>query len=511
MASGSTTARKLKPWPPRWLTKVPAADIKRGDGDRYAQLAEATCRIVKDSVAAPAGSLIELRPWQLELNRRMLARRSDFRMRHRVALIGVPRKNGKSGHTSTIGVGGLVLQPAGGEIYSCAADRDQAKIVFDTAKKMVDQDPVLSSLLKTYRDVIENPTTGTTYKALSSEAFTKEGKNPTLVLFDELHAQPNRELWDVMSLATGARPDPLIAAITTAGQKYDRHGKPTICYELYQYGVRLAQGELDDPTFFFAWWEPQNPNADWRDPKVHAEANPGYDDLVRADDFTSVINTTPESEFRTKRLNQWVSTYSAWFPTGSFEANRVTDEIPDGAEVVLTFDGSFNNDSTGLEAVSIPRDGGKPRVQVVKAWERTAMDPPEWTVNIADVEQQIREACLRWDVKEIICDPYRWARSMQALELEGLPVVAFPQSPERMVPATATTYELVMSGGMEYFESTELERHVGAASLKVGPRGGQLTKESKSSLRKIDLAVCMVMGIARAMWWSGQRDNEFIF
>jgi phage terminase large subunit-like protein len=94
-----------------------------------------------------------------------------------------------------------VLGPTGGEVYSCAADKDQARIVFNTARRMVEMDPELSDLLKVYRDVIEVPATGSVYKALSAEAFTKEGLNPHLVLFDEVHAQPNRELWDVMALA----------------------------------------------------------------------------------------------------------------------------------------------------------------------------------------------------------------------------------------------------------------------------------------------------------------------
>lgn len=498
---------KTKPWPPRWLTKVPAADRRRGDAERFLALGEATCRIVKDSAAAPAGSLISYRSHQRELFSHLLARRSDFRYRHRVALIGKPRKNAKSGETSTIGVAGVVLDPPGSEIYSCAADREQAKVVFGTAKRMIDLDPVLSSMLKTYRDVIENPTTGTIYKALSAEAFTKEGLNPSRVLFDELHAQPNRELWDVMSLATGARPDPMLIAITTAGQRMDRMGKQTICYELYQYGVRVAAGEVHDPSFFFAWWEPRDPAADWRDPKVWAEANPGFGDLVRIDDFESAARTTPEPEFRTKRLNQWVNTYSSWLPSGVLEKRRVKDPIPEGDRVVLVFDGSYNGDSTAILAVSVTE---KPRVQGVALWERTPNDPPDWTVPVQVVEDEIRAACRRWDVVEIACDTARWARSFQILANEGLPVVEFPQSPQRMTPATAQTFEAIMNGQLEYVADglgAALERHVQNAQLRVTSRGSQLSKESSHSGRKIDLAVCMVMGVARAAWWAGQPDD----
>lgn len=467
--------------------------------------------MVKDSVAAPAGQLLSFRPWQVQLFEHLLARRDDFLLRHSKALIGIPRKNGKSGQAAPIGVGALLLQPPGGEIYSCAADREQAKVVFGVAKRMIDLDPVLSSMLNTYKDVIENPTTGTIYKALSAEAYTKEGLNPSLVLFDELHAQPNRELWDVMALATGARPDPLIAAITTAGARYGRNGKPTICYDLYNYGIQLASGELVDPSFFFAWWQPRNPAAPWKSLKTAAECNPGYGDLLRVDDFQTAINTTPEAEYRTKRLNQWVNTYSSWFSGGVLEKNRVKDPIPDGARVVLVFDGSYKGDSTAILAVRIPEAGGKPRVQVVRSWERTAVDPPEWLVPIDEAEEEIRGACKRWDVVEIACDTARWMRTFQILDAEGLPVVEFPQSPQRMTPATAQTYEAVTNRQVEYVESPALERHVSNAQLRVTSRGAQLAKETASSDKKIDLAVCMVMGVARAMWHANQSADDGIW
>ena len=424
----------------------------------------------------------------------------------------MPRKNGKSGGVAPVGVGALLLQPPGGEIYSCAAEKEQAKIVFGQAKRMIDLDPVLSSMLKTYKDVIENPATGSTYKALSAEAYSKEGLNPSLVLFDELHAQPNRELWDVMSLATGARPDPIICAITTAGVRYGRNGKPTICYELYEYGVRLATAELVDKSFFFAWWQPKDPAAPWKSLKTAAECNPGFGDLVRASDFVSAMNTTPEAEYRTKRLNQWVNVYSSWLSSGSLERNRVKAEIPDGARVILVFDGSYKGDSTALLAVSIPKAGGKPRVQVVDSWERTVLDPPEWKVPVDVVETAIRAACERWDVEEIACDTARWMRTFQILEAEGLPVVEFPQSPQRMTPATATAFELITNQLMEYTTDPRLERHVANAQLRVTSRGAQLAKETASSDRKIDLAVCMVMGLARAMHYANQPDDgNFIY
>lgn len=479
-------------WPPRWLTPVPKPDIRRGDGDHCADFIEGLCKVTKDSVAASAGEPISLRGWQREIFRHLLARRPDGRLRHRQSLIGVSRKNGKSSLTAALGIYGLMTGPQGGEVYSCAAEKEQARIVFGTARRMVELEPELAGAVKLYRDVIEFVETGSIYRVLSAEAYSKEGLNPNLVIFDEVHAQPNRELWDVMALASGARRDPLMVGITTAGVRTDTTGQDSLCYGMYQYGRRIVTGEVDDPSFFMAWWEPKDPEADHRDPSVWREANPGFGDLVDAEDFASAVLRTPEPEYRTKRLNLWVTTSEAWLPHGAWEACEYDHVIPDGADVVLGFDGSFSNDSTALVAVQA---GEVPHIAVAACWERPADADPSWRVPIADVEDAIRQACRRWQVSAIACDPFRWARTYQALEAEGLPIVEFPQSPVRMTPATQRFYEAVLNHGVSHDGDPRLARHVGNCVLKVDARGSRLSKETKQSPRKIDLAVAAVMAL----------------
>lgn len=477
------------------MTPVPAADIRRGDGDEACAFVEAMCRVTKDSIAAPAGALLKLRPWQRELAGRLYARRADGRLRHRQALIGVARKNGKSAFAAGLGLYGLVAGPDGGEVYSCAADREQARIVFGTGRRMVELDPGLPDLLKVYRDAIEFTQTGSVWRVLSAEAFTKEGLNPHQVIFDEVHAQPTRELWDVMALASGARVEPLMIGITTAGVRSDSTGQDSLCYGLYQYGKRVASGEIDDSSFFMAWWEPKDPDSDHRAESTWREGNPGFDDLVAAEDFRSAVRRTPEPEYRTKRCNQWVSRATMWLPHGAWARCAAERPIPDLAEVVLGFDGSFSNDSTALVAVQV---GDVPHVDVVACWERPPESDPSWRVPIVDVEDAIRQACRRWQVREIVCDPFRWARTYQALEAEGLPVVEFPQSPQRMVPATQRFYEAVLNAGLTQSGDPRLARHIDNCVLKVDARGSRLAKETRNSPRKIDLAVSAVMAFDRA-------------
>lgn len=493
----SSSSRSAKPadWPPRWLTVVPEADLERGDGDDYADFMESVCRITKDSIGGPSGQLLSLRDWQRQMLRHVLARRPDGKLRHTQALVGVARKNGKSALCAGIGLAGLVLGPQGGEVYSCAGDREQARIVFGTARRMVELDPELSELLKLYRDVIEFPKTGSVYRVLSAEAYTKEGLNPHLVLFDEVHVQPNREFWDVMALAMGARVERLMLGITTAGVRTDTSGSDSLCYGMYQYGKRVASGEVVDPSFFMAWWEPRDPDADHRDPATWREANPGYGEFVDPEDFASAVLRTPESEYRTKRCNQWVATAEAWLPVGAWAACADGSPIPDGTEVVLGFDGSFSNDSTAIVAVTV---GETPHVDVVACWEKPQGEGQDWRVPILDVEQTIRAACKRWQVREIACDPFRWARTYQVLEDEGLPVLEFPQSPQRMVPATQRFYEAVLNQTVSHSGDARLARHLDNCVLKVDQRGSRLAKDAKNSPRKIDLAVAAVMAFDRA-------------
>lgn len=495
-------AAKVDGWPPRWLTPVPAADVARGDGAHAADFIEAMCRVTKDSVAGGAGTPIRLRPWQRQLLGHLLARRTDGRYRHRQALVGVARKNGKSALGAGLALYQLLMGPEGGEVYSCAGEKEQAKIVFGTARRMVEMEPELAEVCRCYRDVIEVPATGSIYRALSAEAFTKEGLNPHAVLFDEVHVQPNRELWDVMALASGARVEPIMVGITTAGVRTDSTGGDSLCYTLYQLGKRVASGELDDPSFFMAWWEPADPKADHRDEATQREANPGFGDLVSAEDFRSAVLKTPEAEYRTKRCNQWVSTATTWLPAGAWDGCTDARGVPDMAEVVLGFDGSFSNDSTALVVVEL---GDVPHVDVVECWERPAEAGPGWRVPIADVEDAIRAACRRWQVREIVCDPFRWARTYQVLEDEGLPIVEFPQSPQRMIPATQRFYEAVLNSGLTHSGDPRLARHIDNCTIRTDRRGSRLDKDSKNSPRKIDLAVASVMAVDRAC---APRDEE---
>jgi len=500
----SKSKPKIAGWPPRYLSPVSNAELKRGRGDEVISFAETFCTVTKDSIGGKAGSPLILRDWQKELTRYLYARGDNGKLKHSRALVGLPRKNGKTAWLGALALENLVFGVSGGEVFSAAADKEQAKLVFDCVKDMINAEPELKEFLQVYKDSIYNPKNNTSYRALSSEAFTKEGLSATFVAFAELHAQPNRELFDVLSLSMGAREEAMLVAITTAGVKSDSSGKDSICYSLYNYGKQIAAKELADPNFFFSWWEPKKTTADFRDPAIWAEANPGFNDIVSEASFTDSIRLTTESEFKTKRLNIWTSTSDTWLPHGTWDLCEVPRSIPDGADVVLGFDGSFNGDCTVIVAVEVGEEGTIPHVIPVQVWEKPEDADPDWSIPILDVEEAIREACKRWQVLEIACDPYRWARTMAILEDEGLPIVEFPQSASRMTPATTRFYEAVINKALTHDGDKAMARHVSNAQLRTDSRGSRLAKEKPGSTRRIDLAVAAVMAHERAVFYQGQ-------
>ena len=483
-------------WPPKWLTPVPNEDLLNGEGEVVIDFAEAFGVITKDSIAGKQGSPLYLRDWQKELTRHIFAG-DESGYRNRVSLIGMPRKNGKSALGSVFGLYGLILGARGAEVYSVAAEKEQARIVFQDAKRMVEASPELSAITKLYRDAIELPKAGSVYRVLSAESYSKEGLSPTSVIFDELHAQPNRDLFDVFSQAQGSRGRlSTLIAITTAGVKTGADGKDSICYSLYQYGQRVARGEVDDPSFFMAWWE-AHAEADHRELETWKQSNPGFDDICSAEDFVSVVRRTEEAEFRTKRCNQWVSSQISWLPTGTWDACAGETEVGD-KDYILGLDGSFNSDSTVVTFTTIE---DIPQVGIVGAWEKdVTIHDDSWRVDVLEVEETIRQFVKAHpNIKEIACDPYRWTRTMQVLQDEGYPVVEYNSTnARRMVPSTAKFYDAVVDRKLVQDGNPLLARHISNAVVKIDNLGPRIVKENRASQRRIDAAVAAVLSFDRA-------------
>jgi phage terminase large subunit-like protein len=358
-------------------------------------------------------------------------------------------------------------------------------------------------MVKVYRDALFVPETNSVYRVLSAEAYSKEGYNPHRVIADELHAHKDRSLFDVMSLAMGNRGAMAqLIAVTTAGVKKDMTGGDSIAYNLFQYGQKVSRGEVIDPSFFMAWWAAPD-EADHRDPKVWELANPGFDDLVDKADFESAVKRTPEAEFRTKRLNQWVSSQTAWLPAGTWDELKSEREPSPDDEIILGFDGSFSGDCTVLVACTIPKtEEEKPFIWLVKEWEKDlTIHDDLWRVDIQEVEETIMNFMRDYPkTREVACDPFRWQRSMEVLADKGVPIIEWPStSPKRMTQACAKFYDAVTGGTLEQDGSPVLARHLDNAVTKIDNLGIRIVKENRHSPRKIDAAVAAVIAFDRAV------------
>lgn len=268
-----------------------------------------------------------LEPWQKDDIIRPLFgwKRADGTRKYRTCYIEIPRKNGKSNLTAAIALYLLIAeQEAGAEIISAAGDRNQARIVFDIAAGMIQQNKALAGRCRVLQHAIHFKTGF--YKSISAEARTKHGFNCSAVLFDELHTQRDRELYDVLTTSVAARAQPLIIMLTTAG-----HDVNSICYEVHDYAERVAKGELDDPTFLPVLYRATRED-DWTKEETWRKANPGFGTICRAEYFEQEVrkcqsNPALLNTFLRLHLNIWTQSETAWISDEEWMRGR--SELPD--------------------------------------------------------------------------------------------------------------------------------------------------------------------------------------
>jgi phage terminase large subunit-like protein len=462
-AKGTITA------PPLDLSALPRSAVRRVDA-----FAREYLRVTRGKgVRGP----FRLRPWQKSIIAQLLPMSGP---RPRQALLSMPRGNGKTSLAAVVGAYGLYADGVeSAEVVVVASDARQAGITLRQITRMVELEPRLAEVTQIHVSRLYVPATDSTLVVLPAEPGALQGWNPSLAIVDELHVV-TRQVWDAVSLAAGKRDRSLTLAISTPGPA--REG---VMWDLVEHGRRG-----DDPSFVYVeYTAPEGCEVD--DEDVWAVANPALHDFLFVDALRSTMRTTREADFRRYRLGQWTQHADAWLPREAWLACTDEREIPKGAEVILGFDGSYSGDATAIVAAEL---GGLPHLDVVRLWENPGQQVP-----IIDVEDALREACKRWWVQAIVADPFRWARSLQMLTDEGLPVEEFPQSPQRMTPATHRFGEAVFNRALTHTGDPDLARHVGNAVVRNDSRGHRIVKEHRDSTRRIDLAVAAVMAHARAV------------
>jgi phage terminase large subunit-like protein len=383
---------------------------------------------------------------------------------------------------------------------------------------MVELDHDLSAEIKVWRHVLEHKQSGSIYRAISSEAYTKEGLSPSLVIVDELHAFPTRELFDVLQLAMGARLDPLMLIVTTAGVMSTKTEDESILYQLHNYGLSIVRGEVEDPSFFMAWWGGDE-EQDHRDESLWPLANPGLGDILDLDDMRSAVRLTPESEFRTKRLNLFVPSDTFWLPAGTWEACKVGE--PDSNDWLHGLDSKLPA-AVGVD-IGIVHDASavltaQMQGETVVVRGRYWINPhrpgtvahDDWRMPLDELLQQLRELRTRFPVSAAkiddiavpgpayVYDRYGLASAELALEQEHLALIPVPQQGGWMVEASRRFYEAVLERRISHDGDPTLAAHLhNVVPRQVGESGWRLEKPSRS--KKIDAAVAVVMAASQAM------------
>lgn len=466
-----------------------------------------------------AGRPFLLGDWQKEIIRGIFGPADRHGVRHvRTALIGVPRKNGKSTLGAALALYLLIGdQEPGAEVYSVAADREQARIVFGIACEMVSAGPLAKYAIPR-RNWIEVPKTKSIYRVMSADAPTKHGLNPHGIIFDELHAQPNRELWDVLTSGQGARRQPLTLAITTAG--FDRE---SICFEQYDYGRKVAARIVDDRSFFFRWWGAADDDA-WDDPAVWAGANPNFGVTPTLSFLESEVRKAKhqparQNAVRRLYLNQWTSASDRWMDLAAWDATAglvVEDQLAgracfggldlanttDVAALAWDFpDGAGGHDAIWRFFIAAEQltDLDKRTAGLASAWARDGRlcVNDGNVIDYAAIMAQIDRDAQRFDVKALAFDRWGSPVFVQALADRGMTVASMGQGFASMSPPTKELERLVLERRYRHGGNPVMRWMVDNVVVRTDPAGNVKPDKQRSS-EKIDGVVAGIMALDAA-------------
>ncbi len=487
------------------------------------------------------GEPFKLLPWEETIIRDVYGTlKDDGTRQYKFVYIEIPKKNGKSELAAGAALYHLFADgEMNGEIYGCAADRSQASLVYNVAKDMIAQNPVLAkrARITDSRKEIKDKRTGSVYKVESAEAYTKHGLNVSCCIFDELHAQPNRDLWDVMTSGSGdAREQPIWWIITTAGDDPDR---VSIGWEEHEYALKLLAGEIIDPTWYVTVFNYDGDDiyneANWY------KANPSLDHTITIDGFREAAikaKNKPADErlFRWLRLNQWITTkLTTWLPIDLFDqtVGEWTRNDLAGKDCFVGMDLSSTTDLTALCALFppqgdqlgwrviwdtfIPADNMVERVRTDRVpydeWEKGGFitATPGNVVDYTEVKKRLLTWNALYKVKEVPSDRAMATMLLQELEKEHITCVDVPQTFAVMTAPINLIETLLKKGELTHENNPVARWTFGNASIaKNGNEQIKFVKEHKGRsvvrTKRIDPIVALANAMARAQYYNGKVD-----
>lgn len=476
-----------------------------------------------------AGEAWDLLPWmEFEIIRPLFGyKRADGTRLYRTCWVEVPRKNAKTTLAAGIALYGLIAdgEPAA-QVIMGARDRMQARVCFELARKMVEASPALRKRCRAVRSYIEHPSSGSVLRAVSADAAGQHGLNCHVAVIDEVHAHRDRELWDVLATSVGARSQPIVFGITTAGV-YDPH---SIAWEQHDYTIRVAGGDIVDPSFLGVIYMTDK-DADWTQPEVWRAANPSLgitisEDYLREEVTRATVSPARQTTFRQLHLGCWTTEVSRWIDPEAWKAcgGELREPIVDGP----VFAGLDLSSTTDISALAIlhPHDDGTydvepyfwmPEVGIADR-ERTDRAPyRQWAAdgyltltpgNLIDYEwikAKIFELADRYPRMSVSYDPWNATGLITQLIEAGIPCIPCRQGFATMSAPTKELERLVLAGTLRHGGHPVLETHVTAALCQQDPAGNIKPSKSQSTAR-IDGCVATIMALNAAML-SGSLDT----
>ena len=466
-------------------------------GDRVANFIESFVTLGGSFLGEP----FELLPFQKEIIDDIYRTDDEGKRRHRLYLLGLSRKSGKSQIAAALAIYHLIADDADkSPLVVCAAgSRDQARLVFQEVSRCIKASPDLSEVCQVYRNEIRCDLNNGVLKVLSADHGINQGLNPTFVVIDEYHIHKNDELFNALTLGSATRNQPLCMVISTAGFDLD-----SPLGELYRLGRKVESGEVEDPSFGFTWYGPNDHEKyDHSDPETWERFNPAFNHFMNQSEMESAFNHTHESAFIRYRLNGWTATDNAWLESGVFDALKTDRQLKPGDRIVIGVDAAWQNDASAIVACSVDQPH---HLEILGLWEKpdtAGGHSMGWRTPIHELKDTILEACERFSVVEIACDPWRLEETLANLAEMGLPVVEFStNSVQRMTQATQLAFDKIINGELSHDGDPALIRHFNNAVLREDPkRGSRLTKERKGSHKKIDLVIASIIALHRATFY----------
>ena len=522
---------KLKNYKPSQFM-LPTSHYDKKKADRAVTFIENLCH----TKGKWAGTPFWLLPWQEQLIRDIFGIvKPDGNRQFRTAFVEICKKVGKSELAAAVALYLLYAdnEPSA-EVYGAAADRQQASIVFDVAKQMVEMSPALmkrSKLMGATKRIVNYSNAGY-YQVLSAEVGGKHGFSVSGLVFDEIHTQPNRQLYDVLTKGSSdARQNPLHFIITTAGN--DRH---SIAYELHTKAVDILEGRRVDPTFYPVVYGLKD-DEDWEDEANWYKVNPslGYTvDIERLRDAYREAKQNPADEvtFKWLRCNMWVSSTVAWIPDAIYmRGNEPIDmDALAGRDCYAGLDLSSTGDITALVLIFPPRNEDEKYVLLpyfwipeetiprrVKAnsvpydiWEKQGyiMSTEGNVIHYDFIEKFIMYLSEKYHILEIAVDRWNATQMIQNLEGEGFTIVPFGQGFSSMSAPTKEFYRLLMDGRIIHGGNPVLRWMAGNVVIDTDPAGNIKVTKAKSK-EKIDGIVAAIMALDRCIRQEGQSGSFY--